>query len=321
MNTRLALTFTLTFMALAGCTRSFPSASTPTPAWTPLPATFAFPTIGASTPSATASPDSSLTQSAAFSTIPADGTQVVTCPASGTIGVVLVSPEEVLNIRSGPGVENPIEGIYSSNETGIAVTGASAVVDDSRWVQVCDTEGMVGWVNATYLTEVLPPGQFCGDARVTALLDKMQAAFANQDGRAFSSLVSPTHGVDIWLWNSGAPVNFDVEHALSAFESDFVYEWGAHPASGLDTSASFRELILPELQDTFVASAQRRCNDGDISSYANTWPAEYANINFYQVIRPGSPGVELDWNAFLVGVEYVNGQPYLFSLIHFIWTP
>jgi len=226
-----------------------------------------------------------------------------------------------LNIRSGPGVQNDIVGIYSSNEPDIALSGASEIVDGSRWAQVCVEGEPVGWVSATYLTEVLPSGQFCGDTRVTALLDKLQTVFANQDGQTFASLVSPIHGVDVWLWNSGLPVNYDAEHARFAFESDFINEWGTHPASGMETSGTFRELVLPELQDTFVPTAQRRCNDGEISSYGETWPAEYANINFYQVVRPGSPGVELDWNVFLVGVEYVNGQPYLFSLIHFIWTP
>jgi hypothetical protein len=127
--------------------------------------------------------------------------------------------------------------------------------------------------------------------------------------------------VDVWLWNSGKAVNFDREHAHVAFETTYVHDWGSHPASGLDTFGSFQEMVLPELQDTFVSTAQRKCNDGAISSYGNTWPAAYSNINFYQVYRPGTPGVELDWNAFLVGVEYVNGRPYLFSLIHFIWTP
>lgn len=315
MNTRLALTLTLTFAFLAGCTRPMPAS--PTPGWTPLPATFAFPTVSP----ATTSPDSAVTPTGIVSTVPAGTAQAVSCPATGTMGVVLVSPDEVLNIRSGPGVTNDIEGIYSSNETDIALSGASEIVDGSRWVQVCVEGEAVGWVNATYLTEVVPTGQFCGDTRVNALLDKLQAAFANSDGQTFASLVSPVHGVDVWLWNSGVPVNFDVEHARFAFTSDFVNDWGTHPASGIETSGTFPELILPELQDTFVASAERRCNDGDISSYGNTWPAEYANINFYQVYRPGSPGVELDWNAFLVGVEYVNGQPYLFSLIHFIWTP
>ena len=322
MTIRRALTLTLIVAALAtlaGCTRTF-SASTSTPAWTPLPATFAFPTVSPATPSATTSPDVTVAPTGVLSTISPGQTQVVTCPATGSMGVVLVTPDEVLNIRSGPGVENDIEGIYSSNETDIALSGASEIVDGSRWVQVCVEGEPVGWVNATYLTEVLPSGQFCGDARVTSLLDKMQTAFANRDGQAFASLVSPAHGVYVWLWNSGLPVNFDAAHAGFAFESDFVNDWGTHPASGIETSGTFHELVLPELQDTFVASAQRRCNDGEISSYGETWPAEYANINFYQVVRPGTPGVELDWNVFLVGVEYVNGQPYLFSLIHFIWT-
>lgn len=320
MNTRLALALTLTFAFLAGCTRAFPD-SNPTPSWTPLPATFAFPTVPPGTSTATASPALTVTPTVDPATLPSATSAVISCPATGSMGVVLVSPEEVLNIRSAPGVENPIEGVYASNETDIAVSGAAENVDEARWVQVCMAAEPIGWVNDTYLTEIVSSGEFCGDTRVTALLDKLQAAFANRDGQAFASLVSPKHGVDVWLWNSGTPVNFDAEHARFAFESDFVHAWGMHPASGLDTSGTFRELVLPELQDTFTASAQRRCNDGEISSYGSTWPVEYVNVNFYQVFRPGTAGVELDWNAFLVGVEYVNGQPYLFSLIHFIWTP
>jgi hypothetical protein len=249
----------------------------------------------------------------------------VTCvdveSASGPMAVALVTPDTLLNIRSGPGVENPIEDTFSYDTTMIGLTGEEATVDDSRWVEVCDESGILGWVNATYLTEYIPSDQFCNDARVTSLLDKAQNAFANSDAAAFASLVSPAHGVDVWLWNSGVPVNYDAAEASAAFASDFVEDWGIHPASGQETSGSFRELVLPELKDTFVSSAERYCNDSELSSYLNPWPDDYVNINFYQIFRPGSPGVELDWNAFFVGVEYVNGQPYLFSLIHFIWTP
>jgi hypothetical protein len=41
------------------------------------------------------------------------------------------------------------------------------------------------------------------------------------------------------------------------------------------------------------------------------WPHEFTNINYY-TLQPGSPGVELDWRTWLVGLEHSQGTPYLF---------
>lgn len=324
MTMRRAFTLTLILAALAACSTP-QTASTATPSLPPPTTIFVFPSATPEIPPATFTPTSTVVPTVGLATIPPATTQAVNCPAvtsvSGSHGVVLVRPEDVLNIRSAPGAANSIVGTYASNEVMIAVTGATAAVDGATWVQVCDSNGMVGWVNGTYLTEFVLSGQFCEDERITTLLDNLQTAFATRNGDLLAAVVSPTHGVDVWLWNSGNAINFDREHAHWVFESTYVHNWGAHPASGMETFGSFNEAVLPELQDAFVPSAKRRCNDGEISSYSNTWPSTYANINFYQVYRPGTPGVEMDWNAWLVGVEYVSGNPYVFSLIHFIWTP
>ncbi|HCB01753.1 MAG TPA: hypothetical protein DEP19_05165 [Anaerolineae bacterium] len=51
-------------------------------------------------------------------------------------------------------------------------------------------------------------------------------------------------------------------------------------------------------------------------------PAEYTNINFYTIYKPGTEQYGgLDWRAWIVGVEYVGGKPTLFALIHFQWEP
>jgi hypothetical protein len=293
---------------------------TPTPTLPVATATLLF----SATPPTTASATSTVAPSV-LPTLPAVSTPQFVCPVPASTSdsdvVILVQPGDVLNIRSAPGANHPVVGSYAPGEVFVVTTGASADVDGARWLQVCDASGMVGWVNGKYLTEFVLPGHFCAEARVTSLLDNFQTALATQNGELLASLVSPTHGMDVWLWNSGKAVNFDAEHARWVFESAYIHNWGAHPASGMETSGTFHDEVLPELQDTFIASAERRCNDPAISSYGVTWPAAYANVNFYQVYRPGTPGIEMDWNAWLVGVEYVNGNPYIFALIHFIWTP
>ncbi len=70
--------------------------------------------------------------------------------------VVDVASNDVLNIRSGPGADNPVVGEIPSDGTGIRVTGDGVVVGDSRWVPIVygSTEG---WVNSQYLTEEVSP--------------------------------------------------------------------------------------------------------------------------------------------------------------------
>ncbi len=322
MKTRfLALAAALLLAATISCSLPSPSPTptlaptlpilSPTASLTPIIATTQAPPTATLTPTLTSLPPVATTQ----------GPLVQPGAPSGPYAVILVASNDVLNIRSGPGVGNNIVGAFQPTVKNVMRTGASASVDGDLWVEVNNPSGGKGWVNSKYLTEYFTSSAFCSDARPQALLQNFAEAIQSSDGERLASLVSPRHGMDVWLWNSGNAINFDAEHARWVFESTYVHNWGTHPASGLETFGSFKDEVLPELLDAFVPTAERRCNDPAISSYGVTWPANYANVNFYQVYRPGTPGIELDWNAWLFGVEYVNGNPYLFALIHFIWTP
>lgn len=323
-NKPLALTVGIILIVTASCSLPVPSL-TSTPSSTPpiLPPTALFTPVIATTqaPSTeTITPPPTFTLAPPIATTQA-GPVIQPGAPSGPYAVILVAPNDVLNIRSGPGAGNAIVGAIQPEVTNVMRTGSFANIEGNLWVEVNNPSGGRGWVDSHFLTEYISPSAFCSDARPQALLQNFTEAIQSSDGARLAALVSPTHGVDVWLWNSGNAINFDAEHARWVFESVFVHNWGTHPASGLETFGSFHEQVLPQLLDTFAPSAEKRCNDAEISSYINTWPAEYANVNLYQVFRNGTPGVELDWNAWLVGVEYVNGNPYLFSLIHFIWTP
>jgi hypothetical protein len=235
--------------------------------------------------------------------------------------VILVDPTDVLNIRSGAGAGNSIVGTFSATATNIQRTGASAWAGDDLWVEVNNPAGGKGWVNSHFITEYIAPAAFCADAKVTTLLGSLDQALTNSNGEALAALVSPLHGMDVWLYRSGNPINFDAEHARWVFESTYINNWGSHPASGMDVSGSFHETVLPDLLDAFNANYELHCNERDVPASSDTWPGNYANINLYKVYKPGSPGVDLDWRIWLAGVEYVNGKPYIFALIQFIWVP
>ncbi len=309
--------------ALTGCTLSLarPPAS--------LPTAYVFPTLpptGTLLAQPVASPTPALpTLTPVSATTALSATPGGTIPdsPSGPYAVILVAPTDVLNIRSAAGAGSPIVGAFAATATNVTRTGPSTYVGSSLWVEVHKPGGGKGWVNAKFLTEYVTPSAFCADGKVTTLIANLDTAITTSNGALFASLVSPTHGADVRLWRYGKVVNYDQEHARWVFESTLEINWGPAPGSGLDTIGSFHVAVLPRLQDVFNASYTLNCNDPGVAAHFSLepWPNEYANIHYYNVYKPGSPGVDLDWRTWLVGVEYVKGQPYLFSLIHFQWEP
>ncbi len=336
----LALAFLPLMPLLSGCTLSLlraPVLATPTstmepektasPSPTHLIATATeIPATSTATPGASDTPTSTILPAAPTPSVTAtfSGSPVIMPGlASGPYGVILVAAGDVLNIRSGPGAAFPVTATFSATESSIMRTGPSATVDGALWVEVSRPGGGSGWVNSRFLTEYVPPAAFCANAGVTALITSLDAALTNNDGTLFSSLVSPTHGVSVYLWRYGNPVLFDAADARWVFTSSFEHNWGAAPASGLDTVGSFHNSVLPWLQEVFSAAYTTTCDSlGTAPAYGGEpWPALYSNVNYYTVLKPGTPGIDLDFRFFLVGIEFVQGNPRLFSLIHFAWEP
>jgi hypothetical protein len=331
MNTkgRLFWTVGLLLTVLTGCTlpRSNPPTPLPTfflpdtPTMPPPSETPVFATLPAPTETATPLPavPSSFPTTVAPSPSPAGN--ILPDSPSGPYAVVGVEPNDVLNIRSGPGVQNGVIDTFPAAFTGIQRSGPSANVDGALWVEVERAGGGRGWVNDLYLTEYLPQTTTC-DPQVMTLLSNLERAVNTADGVLLASLVSPKHGVDVWAYRSGVPINFDRAHIRWVFDSTYIHAWGMHTASGLEVSGSFRQVILPMLQDVYAAGYEIRCNERGVPAWnISAWPERYTNYHVYKIYKPGSPGVDLDYRIWLAGIEYLGGRPYLTVLINFIWTP
>ena len=251
-------------------------------------------------------------------------TQPVPSSTLDEYAVILVAEEDVLNIRSGPGVENAVVGTLGPIETGIMRTGRSSSVGEDLWVEIRNPGGGTGWVNADFLTEYMPPASFCADARVVSLLQNLEKAANSADSELFKSLVSPAHGLDVVYIRDGMVANYSPEEASWAFQSTYDVNWGSSAGSGEPVIGTFPEIILPALQDVFK-NETLACNEVKFggATYEVKWPSKYANINFYSIYNPGNdPSYDgLDWRTWLAGVEYVDGQPYLFALLNYQWEP
>jgi hypothetical protein len=151
----------------------------------------------------------------------------------------------------------------------------------------------------------------------------LETTVKTTDGELFRSLVSPAHGLDVVYIRAGMVANYTPDEANWAFHSTYEVDWGLGAGSGEPVRGTFQEIILPALQDVFT-NTTFACNEIKLggATYPVEWPAEYANINFFSLHKPGTdPFGGLDWRTWLVGVEYVDGQPYLFALLHYNWEP
>jgi len=338
-RTILFLAAGLALLAAAGCsfnlalptpfpTTPYPPLVTPsvpaTAASLASPTAAAVPVTGLPTPSTTptASLPTALPATPTTAPSPADS-----LPLSATPGpqyaVVLVGTGDSLNIRSGPGAANALIGSFPAGTANVIRTGPSTQADGETWVQVQAPSGGTGWVAARFLTEFVPQATFCADGRVNALLTGLANAVTASDGSALAGLVSAAHGMDVRLYRDGKAVNYDREHAAFVFGSSYQVDWGAAPGSGQPTVGSFHQAVLPGLQEVFNASYTLSCDSIEIgaASYTPSWPVEYTPINYYSIYKPGPAGNELSWRTLLVGVEYVAGQPALFSLTQLAWEP
>ncbi|MFT3890419.1 MAG: hypothetical protein QM730_02195 [Anaerolineales bacterium] len=241
----------------------------------------------------------------------------------GPYAVILVAPGDMLNIRSGAGASNPIIGSFARETHDIMRTGLSQTADGAEWVEVLLTNGLdKGWVNSNYLSEYETQESFCNDARIPALIGQLKQAAASSNGALLGSLVSPKHGWNLNYWASSPTVNYTSTTAQTVFTDQQSLNWGSGGGSGANDIGTFAEIVQPQLVDVLNSGYQLKCDEIVYgASYTNVLQYQYANTNihFYSVIKP--PTNVMDWKVWLVRIEYVNGQPYLFGTVHYVWEP
>ncbi len=230
--------------------------------------------------------------------------------------LVNVPPRGVLRMRSWAGTEYRIVGALAPQQKDVPLTGVTWGERPRIWYQVRRSGGGVGWISSYYVIEYVPPDDFCRDDRVDALLKDLTAAITNKDGDALSALVSPMHGMTVRLSPKGVAVNY-LHYTPYLFTSTYPLNWGIPSAASRAVVGAFKDAFGPRLQAVFGAEYEKHCNDaGKISSVSQPWPEEYANVNFYTLYVPPKEG-ESAGRAWLVGVDYVDGEPYVFALLYY----
>jgi hypothetical protein len=234
--------------------------------------------------------------------------------------VAWVPGGETLAVRQPAGTSGSKIDELSSDQRGIQLTGNSTLLGSSLWVEILRSGGGSGWVNSWNLTEAVSASDFCADPRVQALIDQVKTAVEERDGAALAELISPRRGLVVRLdwWNPDVVIPYSA--IPNVLTSPTIVEWGIEQESGEPVEGTFREMILPGLDDVLEGDPTISCDSLNAGRTARSaqWPDEFTNINFYSFFRPPNvPGNELSWRAWAMGIEYVGGEPYLSLLVQY----
>lgn len=251
-------------------------------------------------------------------------TPIISKPSNNIYSVVLIAENEALYVREQPFSNANVIQPLAYDAQGIQRTGKTAGSSNPGWIEIKLATGKTGWVNEQYLTEAVPAASFSNDSRVPALLNQLVNTLEQKDGKGLAGLISPLHGFRLQYMRGGTVAVYDAEKSTWLLESTYAMSWGLHPGSGMPVKGTFSQEVLPALLDVLI-SPNMQIRYEDIQSggttYTAIWPKEYANINFLSAYRPGPAGHELNWRTWLIGVEYVDSKPYLFSLNMLVWEP
>ena len=231
--------------------------------------------------------------------------------------VIGIHQDDLLTVRPVAGVEGAASGTLGFDQRDIAVTGQQTALGSSIWVEVVRNDGGTGWVNIQNLTEEAAASAFCADPRVLQVLDAVTKAVASRDGKALSALTSPRRGLRIRMDWRGPEVAYTPDEVRTLMQAPTAVDWGPNP-SGAKVEGSFKQVVLPLLDQVLGPQSVLTCDVLGTGSVLREvrWPSEYANLNYYSFYRPAEGGgSEFSWITWAVGVEYVQGQPYLAALV------
>ena len=240
--------------------------------------------------------------------------------------VVLVDGDDVLNVRTGPGVEFPKLTSFPSAHTGIVLTGMKAQVGGSTWVEV-ETEDAHGWVNKFFLTEEWTTLEIDVSWNMQTPLDDFAAAVD-----AASDLGGPVsqHGLFVVYYDTN--LRRWTQNELETVMSDgTIHSWsspGCEPDCFDDTFADAVGLQFYDAYEDISVDAILDLDDillGGNGPFppAAAIPIQFKNFHWLVIYDPGDETEfeGLDWQTWFVYYDYEDGEARIVGLSPAAWSP
>jgi hypothetical protein len=315
--------------AAATLTAEAPAATPPlpteAPAATPTSALTAVPTAP---PTDTAAPTA--TRQAPPTAIPRElPTDPPVGPVLGPFAVAGVASDDVLNVRSGPGVGHDVVGTIPYYGFDVSVHAGGQEVDGSWWVPV-EYQGLAGWVNNNYLARQVG---VTGEA-IAARAAQVILALRDRDMRTLANLAHPGDGLRFSPYGyvragAGAPEGqdlvFGAAEVAGLWSDPTIYMWGSAAGSGTPIELAFAGYYDEYVYDVDFAQPDVVGFDvtigtgNTIDNIAEVYPGAFTVEYHFEGFDPQYAG--LDWRSLRLVFEESGGSWYLVGIVHDEWTP
>lgn len=251
-----------------------------------------------------------------------------TGPSVGTFAVVGVYSDDVLNVRSGPGVARPIVDTIPYYGRDVEMFAGGQDVTGAWWAPI-RYGTLEGWANSDYLARQV--GQV-GDS-VASLAARAILAIRDHDLAELAGLVHPVKGVTFSPYTSvrplqGAPGTADLVFSpaqlRSLWSDPTVYAWGTFDGSGEPIELPFRayyerfvydvDFAQPDVIGFDATIGQGNTINNIATVYPNAVTVEY----HFEGFDPEYAG--MDWRSLRLVIEEYEGNWYVVGIVHDEWT-
>lgn len=238
-------------------------------------------------------------------------------PEPSSWSVVLVQPQDELNVRAGPGVTHAVVNAYEPTAAVVETTGRKEVVGESLWREV-RFQGGTGWVNSRFLTPRIEPGTFAADPRPRQLLERLAEVF-----RARGDLTPLVARRGLYVMHFG-PLEHHAPAALPGLlQSAATPPWhGPACDDACLPPATFHTMIGAEYLRTWAVPTKRIGVDewlagGNRSAHL---PVALQNFRYLSFFDAGDEDIP-NWRTWVVFFEYEGGEPKVVALATDQWSP
>lgn len=238
-----------------------------------------------------------------------------------------VDQDDTLNVRRGPGVDEPIVHELAPDADDVVLFDAVEWVEGARWGAVA-VPGGAGWVNLAFLR---PPGtnppavQGTVNPRAETAADDIQASLGIPDYQRLASFVDERGVVvshDAFVADDD-PV-LTAEQILGAGSDDTVILWGTTDGEGAPIEMTIGERLGQIARDYALASTDvigfdTRVGTGNtIDNIGERFPG--ASVVEYHFDGTSLYG-DFDWSSVrFVFDTSVEGRPTLLAIVQDTWT-
>lgn len=231
---------------------------------------------------------------------------------------MLVAGGDVLNVRASASPKAALVHALAPSARGLRGTGREAEVTGTRWVEV-ETPSGPGWAHAGYLVEVVRTSSLALDVGVGSLLAGLASALSTSGD--LTPWVSPR---GLYVDDYGKLVRFPPEVLPTLLSRGPKRAWSGPACGEACREGTFADVVARPLLGVLRSPRTTRATDrvlrGGNASAAQ--PVSLAALRFVSLLDPGTPAQDhLDWRAFTLYVEPVEGSLRLVAIVPDAWSP